>query len=351
MVIIANKQIRFSMSNVEDLKGIIPVGVWLLKFDEFAKEFLLEKQDDFIIPDKVYGDTLKLAHRYLNTFKEGSKNLGVALTGLKGTGKSLLAKQVCVNSNLPVILITDDYSGSDFNSFLANIKQEAIIFIDEFEKVYEDRQIQESFLSILDGVFMGKKLFLFTSNETSRYSNYLINRPGRVHYMKTFERISDEILDDILNENLNNKSYISEFKEIINLVDDANIDMVFALVSECNRYKENPRKAVQYLNIRITTDTTYEVFIQDLKNKCVYEGQLNHSPLLNLYSIYTDMNDECWEKLSDKQQNERSKYPFSKNWRIASNKFKVEQKGREITLSNKEFILKASPMKDYGLVF
>jgi len=352
MVLIGEKIIKFSMSNVEDLKGIIPAGNWLVRYDEFNREYFLEKTDDFTLPSKIYGDTESLAKRYLNTFEDSKKNLGIGLTGLKGTGKSLLAKQVCIFAELPVIIITEEFSGSDFSSFLSNIKQESVVFIDEFEKVYENRDAQESFLSILDGVFMGKKLFLFTSNETSKYSNYLINRPGRIHYMKTFDRISDDMLDDILNENLQNKKHIQEFKEIIELIEEANVDMVFALISECNMYKESPRSAVKYLNIRVTNDSNYSITAVHNKTGCEYEGSMNGSPLLPVYGLQLDMKDEVWEKLTDKQQDDRVKFPYSVGIRVTTNKNNVERKeGRQVVIKHKDYLITATPRKEYSFVF
>lgn len=71
---------------------------------------------------------------------------------------------ICNKSDLPVIVITEPFTGSKFKEFLSSIKEETIIFLDEFEKVYNTTELQE-YLSILDGVFDGKKLFLFTSND------------------------------------------------------------------------------------------------------------------------------------------------------------------------------------------
>lgn len=353
MVLVDNKIIKFqSIEKYKDLKGILPKGNWLLKFDDMVKEFYLEKSDDFVLPSKVYGDSLELSERFLNTYKQGDKNLGVGLAGLKGTGKSLLAKAICVKGDMPVILITDNYSGPDFEAIIHNIKQECIVFIDEFEKIYDEKKDQEAILSVLDGIFTGKKLFLFTSNETSKYSNYLLNRPGRIHYMKTYERISDEMLDDILNDNLDNKSHIAEFKEIINFIEEANIDMVFALIKECNMYKESPKQSVKLLNIRVTNDTPFDVEIKDLKNNCTYEGvYMNNPTILQKYSIQGDMTDVCYESLKREQQDDTKKYPYSKAFVIIQKTAKTQQEGRKVTITTKDFKAVFVPRKNFNYVF
>lgn len=351
MVLIGENVIRFSMSNVKDLKNSIPNGNWLIKFDEFSKEFFLEKQDDFSMPPKLFGDSKALAERYINTFNKGNKNLGIALTGLKGTGKSLLAKQTCKSSNLPVLIINEAFCGTNFNSFLSGIKQEAIIFIDEFEKIYSDTEDQESFLSVLDGVFMGKKLFLFTSNEISRYSNYLINRPGRIHYMKKFQRISDDMLNDILNENLVNKSYLSEVKEIIDIIEEANIDMVFALISECNMYKESPKEAIKHLNIKLTYSEIYRISVFDKEFNHNYEGLSSKRPSLSRYVVNVSMVDEEHDNLTESQLEDSVNHKYSFHLLLDKSKFKKTEKGRLITLESSKYYVKISPNKEEEYVF
>ena len=71
------------------------------------------------------------------SFKGRKGNLGILLEGLKGTGKSLQAKHLCKNAGLPVILFTADWHGPTLEKFLARIKQSAILFFDEFEKIYK----------------------------------------------------------------------------------------------------------------------------------------------------------------------------------------------------------------------
>lgn len=358
MVIINDSIIKFSMKGVQDLKEI-PVGVWLVKYDGFNYEYFLEKADNFTLPNKIYGDSESLADRYLNTFKEKNGNLGVVLSGLKGTGKSLTAKTVCIKSNMPVILISEQYKGTDFNSFISNIKQESIIFVDEFEKLYPEKEDQEQILSLLDGVFMGKKLFLFTSNETSRYSNYLINRPGRIHYMKEYTRIEDDMLDDIVKDNLVNQENSEELKNIINMIEEANIDMVFALISECNMYKENPKEAVKHLNIKIDGGSAYKVIILDKDNNYQYEMNsiCNINPIINpRFSIHASLIEEHEAKLKlqladtseeDWKDNEdRFKYLTFDN-----KNYNLKQDGRILIFDNEDETIVFTPVEKLKFVF
>ena len=241
-------ELSFTASEIKALEEI-PVGTWLLKLSP-EKGYYLEKTPDFRMPDKVYGDSAKIADRYLNTFKNKKSNLGVLLTGMKGTGKSVTAKITCKNSNMPVILITEAFRGDSFKSFLSNITQPVVVFIDEFEKVYPDADLQAGFLSILDGIFEGKKLFLFTSNEKNRINEYMINRPGRVHYLREYSSLEDSIVEEFIDDNLINKEHKDSVMEVINILGNATMDTLTALIFEMNLYGEAGRSAIKELNLK-----------------------------------------------------------------------------------------------------
>ncbi len=241
-------ELSFTASNIEALSEI-PKGNWLLKYNQI-KGFFLERTPEFKFPKKIYGDSEKIAARYLNTFSNQNNNLGVLLTGLKGTGKSVTAKLTCGKSNLPVILITEPFTGDGFKSFLSNISQEAVIFIDEFEKVYFNEELQNSFLSILDGIFEGKKMFIFTSNEKNKINHYMINRPGRVHYLKEYDALDSSIINDVINDNLKNKANTEGLLEVLNILSNVTMDMLISLIKEMNLYDEQARESIRFLNLR-----------------------------------------------------------------------------------------------------
>lgn len=265
---------------------------YLMKQDPNTGEFYLQEQDKFTLPEKIYGDSAKLSKRYLNTFKNTDKNLGVLLKGLKGTGKSLLAKRICIESGLPVIILTSAFGGTEFNDFLSNIKQEVVVFIDEFEKIYtnsrdffasskNDIGNQSMLLTLLDGVFTSKKLFVLTANESTLH-DALTNRPGRIHYLKEYGPLSNDIIREVANDLLENKSHVEQIVEISNIIGDVNMDAVVTLIEECNLYSEEPREAVNYLNIK-PENSKFEVIWKDDQYKGYeFTGVINQHPLLQL---------------------------------------------------------------------
>jgi hypothetical protein len=211
--------------------------------------FSLEEVEPFRMPDKVYGDCLRNADRIVNTFTRRDGNTGVLLTGEKGSGKTLLARQIAIQSGLPVIIVNSDHSGDNFNSFLSSITQPCIVFLDEFEKTY-NRESQEKILTLLDGTYQSRKLFLLTSNDKFRIDNNMKNRPGRIFYLIEFGGLEEEFIVEYCRDNLKDQSYVPDVLRVSRLFDIFNFDLLAAIVEESNRYGENPKDLLGLLNAK-----------------------------------------------------------------------------------------------------
>lgn len=212
--------------------------------------YTLNPSSEFEIPVKIYGDIDSKVNRVLKTFKDRDRNLGVLMSGIKGNSKTTTAKMICEKSNLPVILITQPHIGSEFHSLLASIQEEVIIFIDEFEKVYNTHDLQQEFLTILDGVIGGKKLFLFTSN-SEKINPFLRNRPSRIYYHFKFDNLEQEVVDEIIKKELKNKKWEIELREILQMMGYFSIDVLLNYIDEINRFDISPKVLIKGLNIEV----------------------------------------------------------------------------------------------------
>lgn len=252
--------------------------------------FFLEKAEDFRNNTKIYGKTPKQAERIISTFFARSKNLGVLLEGEKGSGKSLLLRLLCerlaTEHSVPNLIITQPLCGEGFFKFLASINQECVISLDEFEKVY-DEDAQEVMLTLLDGVFPSKKLFILTCNDHYRLNSHMRNRPGRIHYMISYKGLDMDFIREYCQDRLDDKSRIDEVANISSMFSAMNFDMLQAIVWEVNTYKEPVAEAMQMLNARPGEDDgyVYDVSVQLPGSDKVFSGdELNrrthlHSPL------------------------------------------------------------------------
>jgi hypothetical protein len=235
-----------------DIQTSLPVGNYTVKFNEMGGYFFLEIVDSFTQVPKLYGDTAKNAARIIRTYLDRPNSTGVMLTGEKGSGKSLLAKTLSIeaaNLEIPTLIINAPWTGDVFNKFLQDIEQPCVILFDEFEKVY-DNEDQEKALTLLDGVFPSRKLFVITCNDKWRVNEHMRNRPGRIYYMLDFKGLGADFITEYCQDNLENKEHIEKIVAISALFEQFNFDMLKALIEEMNRYGETPQEALQMLNAK-----------------------------------------------------------------------------------------------------
>ena len=234
-----------------DLTNTLAPGNYVVKQDQFENLYI-EQVDDFKVSGKLYGDVGKNADRILNTFDQRPNATGIMLSGEKGSGKTLLSKVISLEGaklGYPTIIINQPYKGDDFNTLIQSIEQPAIILFDEFEKVY-DKEDQEEILTLLDGVFPSKKLFILTCNDKWRVDIHMRNRPGRIYYMLDFGGLDHDFIRDYCADNLKAQEHTDAVCKISSLFDEFNFDMLKALIEEMNRYNEAPQESIRMLNAK-----------------------------------------------------------------------------------------------------
>lgn len=260
----------------------LPPGIYTIVFPQMGAPFL-QRGEDFDLPTKLYGNTGELADRILTTFRSRTGNTGAMLHGDKGAGKTLLTKVVAMRAaalGIPTILVSDPLVGEGFAKFLASIDCECVVLFDEFEKTYDDDK-QEGLLSLLDGVFNSRKLFLLTANNVYRIDENIRNRPGRAFYSIAFGGLSERFIREYCQDKLDDKSKIDEMATLATLYRSFSFDMLQALVEELNRYGESIEQALKLLNAKPMEDSgSYD--LQALVNgspvPCT-PRTLSHNPL------------------------------------------------------------------------
>lgn len=241
----------------------LPAGFYQVSFDP-KQGYYLEDTDGWSRPKKVYGNVGKRVDRVMNTFIDRPNGTGILLSGEKGSGKTLFARLLsleAIDKGFPVIIVSSPYCGDDFNEFIQSIDQPALVLFDEFEKVYEEKRLQSSMLTLLDGVYPSKKLYVLTVNETTLNAN-MMNRPGRLFYHFKYSGVDEAFIRDYCKDNLKDEKKIEDLVTSTVLFDAFNFDMLQAVVEEINRYGESPKQAFSYLNIEPDTYGYYKVEIE-----------------------------------------------------------------------------------------
>lgn len=243
---------KVSKKEALDLREQLPAANYVVKKNEMTGELYLEQIDRFEFNGKLYGDTNKRADRILYAFEDRPATTGVMLTGEKGSGKTLLAKMLSIKGyekGYPTIVINQAWCGESFNAFIQSIEQPVIVVFDEFEKVY-DEQEQAMMLTLLDGVYPTKKLFVLTCNDKWRVNQHMRNRPGRIFYSLEYKGLEEAFIREYCEDNLENKEHIEKIVGIAGTFDQFNFDMLKALVEEMNRFGETPQEAMTMLNAK-----------------------------------------------------------------------------------------------------
>jgi len=264
---------KFQVSTKEamDLHEYLPAGNYVVKEMPMDGPLYLEHIESFEIKGKRYGDLDKNTDRILSTFMDRSASTGVMLAGEKGSGKSLLAKNLAIEAAkrwaIPCIVINAPWVGDKFNAFMQMIEQPCMVLFDEFEKVY-DSDDQEKALTLLDGVFPSKKLFVLTCNDKWRIDQHMRNRPGRLFYMLDYKGLDASFITEYCTDNLKADllKHTEKLCQIAALFAQFNFDMLKATVEEMNRYNETPEDALRMLNVKPEFDSGNKFTVKLIKD-------------------------------------------------------------------------------------
>ena len=263
---ISNNTVSIADNYGNNFVDIIPPHTY--KVEASMAGFYLSRISDFDLPKKLYGDVNSLSDKVFTTFLSRSNTTGVWLDGFKGCGKTLLAKKIAIDAQqkykMPVIVVGSPYSGASFNTFIQAIDQPCILLFDEFEKIF-DKNDQIGLLTLLDGVFSSKKLFLLTSNDHRAVNEFMVNRPGRIFYKFRYSGLGIDFIKDYLEDNLLDeiKGFTNEIINVSSLFREFSFDMLAAVVEECNRYKERPTEAIKHMNLEMNIEyRSYVCYIE-----------------------------------------------------------------------------------------
>jgi hypothetical protein len=277
--------IRLTDQAAIDITETLAPGNYIVKLsDEIG--YYLEETDRFVSLPKYYGDIMTKVDRILHSFFKRPSGTGVMLSGEKGSGKTLLAKEVSIHGydlGYPTLLVNSCFVGDQFNKFIQDIDQPTIIVFDEFEKIYPAEK-QPHILTLFDGVYPTKKLFIVSCNDPWKIDGHMRNRPGRFYYLMDFTGLERQFIVEYCEDHGMSHEYTTQICNFASMFKAFSFDILKAIVEECKRFNESPVKAIQYLNARPHNEggSTYDIslFVDDTKiTKSVYPNECTSNPL------------------------------------------------------------------------
>lgn len=330
------KKVNGDFSTIDSLPlGVYNVGLslegWYL--EKYAEEFTFDY--------KIYGLETEFCEHVIKTFENTNGNLGIMLTGTKGTGKTVTAKLLANSFKLPIIIVKDmGANNQGMIEYFSSFNFDSILFFDEFEKNFSEKD--STILQIMDGVYnIGyRKIFLLTTNQMTVNEN-LVGRPSRIRYVKKFGNLDLKTVKEYLDDNLKVKEAYQDLLNYIDTLSISTIDILKSIVNEVNIHGiDGLTRAKEFFNVS-TLEYHYSVYYASL-NYTIFMDPANRDK----YSIknflrdidhhrnpipYPDfMRDLSPEKYNEDQKkiaenwNEYRKHNFSIDYKSVTSDYKIK---------------------------
>lgn len=228
-----------------------PGKIYDLYHDNYENVSYLKENGSLNLPNKLYTTKIddEFVNRVLISYTNSSSNTtGVLLYGKKGTGKSICAKRIAKESNLPIIIVSDNYYSSYLVHFFKQFNQEVCIIFDELEKncrYWDTSQI----LKFLDGIESTcKKLVLFTCNNIDSLNENLFDRCSRIRYIREYTYDDNKEIIDIIAKERDIPKKTLEY--IYNTVNVLSIDNCISIFNEMEIFPTlSIEEVIKYMNI------------------------------------------------------------------------------------------------------
>lgn len=349
-------QISFIESG--EIQEKLEPGNYLLKRNSFTEEYYLLPMADFQIPKKIYGNYSEDIARWKKSWENNpDKNLGVLLSGIKGSGKTILCKQFCKEINIPIIIISESYNDSEFLAFMSNpCLSNSVVFIDEYDKLVNRNNgiFQEMLLSLMDGNFNNRMLFLITVNNEDCISNYMYNRLNRIKYCKNFENLDTAIVNEVIKDSLINKDHSDSIHVFFAQLGIITYDLLINIINECNLFDRDALYCGKFLNLK-SEERYYNLYEIANDDKYLCRNAIETDFRSGFYITRNEVISKELDQIIETQQLKNTGKPLPLELRthfeVSREQYQIERYEDyvEIRIKGTELLFRAEPMPKYSV--
>ena len=272
--------------NTEGLECDLTTGmVYNINVDRYTSAISLEETSGLSLPSKVYCTQRdeRFIDKVINSYNLSESGFtGVMLAGLKGSGKTVMAKVIANKSGLPIINIDKNIRPYILRNLVEKLGDTSVCFLfDELDKILEDYD-DSVLLQVLDGSdTKGKHMILFTCNDDNKISEYLIDRCSRIRYWRKFDEMSPSLIMEVLNDKLNDKK---EVKSLTDFIKDnfevCSFDNIVSFVKEANNYPTTTFEEL-FEDMNLSSKGTIKPHARSCKNNCLKNAKNAFSKDIN----------------------------------------------------------------------
>lgn len=186
----------------------IPAHVYEVSFNPDIGLMLVKDRLQFSVPERKYGDHRKWFTAVTSRYDRLNPSMGVLMVGLKGSGKSMLAEDICnwgLAQGLPVLFINQKLPVQLIHGAIASIGP-CIVYFDEFGKNYRssdepsEENARDKMITLFSDTSHRGVMFIVTGNDTGEFSDFMIDRPGRFEFRLNFRPLTVKTAADIAEE-------------------------------------------------------------------------------------------------------------------------------------------------------
>ena len=272
-----------------------------LIYDRFEGTQLLEN-GELNLPKKVYKSNkdITFIKRVTNYYNNSTDNtVGVMLAGIKGTGKTIMAKELAKESGLPIIIVSPSFPERELTRYFKKFTQEVCILLDEVEKNYDT----ENMLGFLDGVEKTcRKLVIMTCNSLREVSEYMQDRCSRIRYLRKYTAEANREFVPMIVKDLEIKNPDKVVEFINNEFKLLSMDNIFSFLREVKLLEnttENYGEIISILNVETKTNFTLNGELEDKSTETVDEPAEKKKVIVNHIDDCEDGRDDYANDIVD----------------------------------------------------